>query len=88
MGTSPLFYLAVVAYHAPAYPAMIGSVAMFWGYFRSWLKRLPRYDDPEFRRFLRAYQYACLRMGKRAGQRGSTPSGRQLWRASSRRSRE
>ena len=66
MGTSPLYYLAVAVYRLPAHPALIGSVAMLWGYFRSWLKGLPRYDDPEFRRFLRSYQHACLRMGKRA----------------------
>ena len=66
MGTSPLYYLAVVVYHLPAYPVLIGSVAMLWGYLRSWLRRLPRYDDLEFRRFLRSYQHACLRMGKRA----------------------
>ena len=66
MGTSPLYYLAVAFSRLPAHPALIGSVAMLWGYLRSWLKRLPRYDDAEFRRFLRSYQHACLRVGKRA----------------------
>jgi len=66
MGTSPLYYAAVAAYRLPAHPVLIGSAAMLWGYFRSWLKGLPRYDDPEFRRFLQSYQHACLRMGKRA----------------------
>ena len=65
MGTSPLYYLAVAIYRLPAHPMLTGSVAMLWGYLRSWLKGLPRYDDPEFRRFLRSYQHACLRMGKR-----------------------
>src|SRR5205085_4413286 len=50
----------------PSHPALVGSVAMLWGYARSWLKGLPRYDDAEFRRFLRSYQHACLLMGKRA----------------------
>ncbi len=66
MGTSPLYYLAVSAYRLPAHPAVIGSVAMLWGYFRSWLKGLPRYEDAEFRKFLRTFQHACLRMGKKA----------------------
>ena len=65
MGTSPIYYLTVASYRLP-HPALIGSAAMLWGYFRSWLKGLPRYDDLEFRRFLRSYQHACLRMGKRA----------------------
>jgi poly-beta-1,6-N-acetyl-D-glucosamine synthase len=82
MGTSPLYYLAVVVYHLPAYPMFIGSVAMLWGYFRSWLRRLPRYDDLEFRRFLRSYQHACLRMGKRAATARINAERAQLWRAS------
>jgi poly-beta-1,6-N-acetyl-D-glucosamine synthase len=81
MGTSPLYYLAVVVYHLPAYPAMIGSMAMLWGYFRSWLRGLPRYDDMEFRRFLRAYQHTCLRMGKRAATAKINAERAQLWHA-------
>jgi poly-beta-1,6-N-acetyl-D-glucosamine synthase len=81
MGTSPLYYLAVVIYHLPAYPVFIGSVAMLWGYLRSWLKRLPRYDDLEFRRFLRSYQHACLRVGKRAATARINAERAQLWHA-------
>ncbi len=81
MGTSPLYYLAVVIYHLPAYPVFIGSVAMLWGYLGSWLKRLPRYDDPEFRRFLRSYQHACLRMGKRAATARINAERALFWRA-------
>jgi glycosyltransferase involved in cell wall biosynthesis len=66
MGTSPLYYLAAALCRVPRHPFLIGSIAMLWGYFRSWLKGLPRYEDMEFRRFLRSYQYACLRTGKRA----------------------
>jgi glycosyltransferase involved in cell wall biosynthesis len=66
MGTAPLYYLAVAVYRLPSHPAVLGSLAMLWGYLRSWLKGLPRYEDPEFRRFVRAYQYSCLRVGKRA----------------------
>jgi hypothetical protein len=82
MGTSPLYYVAVVVYHLPAYPVLIGSAAMLWGYFRSWLRRLPRYDDLEFRRFLRSYQHACLRVGKRAATARINAERAQLWRAS------
>jgi len=82
MGTSPLYYLAVVIYHLPAYPVFIGSVAMLWGYLRSSLTGLPRYDDLEFRRFLRSYQHASLRMGKRAATARVNAERAQLWRAS------
>ncbi len=66
MGTAPLYYLVVAAFRLPAHPALVGSGAMLWGYLRSWAKGLPRYDDPAFRAYLRSYQYACLRMGKRS----------------------
>jgi poly-beta-1,6-N-acetyl-D-glucosamine synthase len=66
MGTSPLYYTAAALHRLPTHPVLIGSVAMLWGYLRSWLKGLPRYDDLEFRRFLRSYQHTCLRIGKRA----------------------
>jgi hypothetical protein len=66
MGTSPVYWLAAAIHRLPAYPMLIGSAAMVWGYLESWLKGLPRYEDVAFRRFLRSYQRACLRMGKRA----------------------
>ena len=81
MGTSPLYYLAVALYRLPAHPAVIGSVAMLWGYLSSWLKDLPRYDDPEFRRFLRSYQHACLRMGKQAATARINEERASPWRA-------
>ena len=82
MGTSPLYYLAVIIYRLPSYPVLIGSVAMLWGYFRSWLKGVPRYDNLEFRRFLRSYQRACLRMGKRAAAARVEAERAHLWHAS------
>jgi poly-beta-1,6-N-acetyl-D-glucosamine synthase len=82
MGTSPLYYLAAAIYRLPTYPMLIGSVAMLWGYLRSWLRVLPRYDDPEFRRFLQSYQHACLRMGKRAATPRLDAERARLWHAS------
>ena len=81
MGTSPLYYLAVALYRLPTHPALIGSVAMLWGYLRSWFKGLPRYEDLEFRRFLRSYQHACLRMGKRAATARIDAERAHLWHA-------
>jgi biofilm PGA synthesis N-glycosyltransferase PgaC len=82
MGTSPLYYVAVAIYRLPAHPAVIGSMAMLWGYLGSWLKGLPRYDDPEFRRFLRSYHHACLRLGKRAATVRTDTEQAHLWHAS------
>ena len=45
-------------------PAVTGVAAMWWGYAKSRLKGEARYDDEEFRKFLRRYQLACLVKGK------------------------
>jgi exopolysaccharide biosynthesis WecB/TagA/CpsF family protein len=81
MGTSPLYYLAAAIHRLPAHPALLGSIAMLWGYLRSWLIGRPRYDDPEFRRFLRSYQNACLRMGKRAATLRTEAERADIWQA-------
>jgi poly-beta-1,6-N-acetyl-D-glucosamine synthase len=66
MGTSPLYMLASAVYRAGNPPVLVGSVANLWGYFKSMLSQNPRYEDPEFRQFLRQYQWACLTRGKNA----------------------
>jgi exopolysaccharide biosynthesis WecB/TagA/CpsF family protein len=79
MGTSPLYYLAVALFRLRAHPVLIGSAAMLWGYVSSWIKGLPRYEDAEFRRFLRSYQHACLRVGKFAATAMVETQRAQLW---------
>jgi biofilm PGA synthesis N-glycosyltransferase PgaC len=64
MGTSPAFIVASAVFRLPTHPAVLGSAAMLWGFFKSAVKGVPRYDDPEFRRFLRDYQRNCLIKGK------------------------
>jgi hypothetical protein len=64
MGTSPWYMLASAAYRMARPPLLVGGIAMLRGYFGSMLEGRPRYGDPEFRRFLRRYQWACLLMGK------------------------
>ena len=69
MGTSPLYFLASAVFRLVEHPALLGSVAMLWGYFSSAVRSVPRYDDPGFRPFLRRYQLACLMRGKREATR-------------------
>jgi hypothetical protein len=38
---------------------------MLWGYFSSWLHGKPRYENPEFRTFLRHWQWRALLVGKK-----------------------
>jgi glycosyltransferase involved in cell wall biosynthesis len=79
MGTSPLYYMAVALYRMPKHPVVYGSIGMLWGYLSSKLQGAPRYDDPEFRRFLRRYQHACLLMGKAAATRKVTREQATVW---------
>lgn len=65
MGTDPLFLLASAIFRLPRHPAVTGSLATVWGYLSSAARRLPRYDDRDFRRFLRSYQRWSLLLGKK-----------------------
>lgn len=65
MGTSVSYLLASALFRVFKPPMVVGSCAMVWGYFRSALTGKKRYDDLEFRRFLRAYQWSCLLRGKK-----------------------
>jgi hypothetical protein len=46
-------------------PYVLGGLAMLWGWVRSTLRGLPRYDDLTFRQFLRRYQWRALIVGKK-----------------------
>jgi glycosyltransferase involved in cell wall biosynthesis len=81
MGTSPVYFLASAAFRLPKHPVVIGSVAMLWGYFSSAARRVPRYDDAEFRRFLRRYQRDCLLHGRAAAARKSMEERAAAWHA-------
>lgn len=65
MGTSPIYMLANAVNRINEKPYVIGSIFMMWGYVQSWLQRKPRYEDPEFRRFLRQWQWRALMVGKK-----------------------
>jgi glycosyltransferase involved in cell wall biosynthesis len=65
MGTGLLWMLATAVYRIPEKPYVIGGLFILWGWIKSALKRLPRYEDPVFRRFLRHYHWRALLVGKR-----------------------
>ena len=64
LGAAPSFVLASAVYRSGHKPALIGSLATLQGYVKAWFKGLPRYDDPEFRRYLRRYHRAMLTRGR------------------------
>lgn len=65
MGTGFIYMMASTIYRIPEKPYVLGGLAILWGWLRSALLRKPRYNDPEFRIFLRKYQWRSLMVGKR-----------------------
>jgi poly-beta-1,6-N-acetyl-D-glucosamine synthase len=65
MGTGFLYMMASALGRVNQKPYVLGSLAMLWGWLRSAVQREPRFDNPEFRRFLRRYHRRALLVGKR-----------------------
>ena len=64
MGTGLLYMFATSVYRMLHPPYFFGGLAMFWGYLKSFIKRVPRYRDEQLRKFIRSYQWKCLLLGK------------------------
>jgi biofilm PGA synthesis N-glycosyltransferase PgaC len=60
MGTHPLYIVASALRRLTDPPWVLGSVMILVGYFQAAWRRVPRYEDPEFRRHLRRWQMARL----------------------------
>lgn len=65
MGTSLLFMAASAIYRLNDKPYVLGSLAILLGWISSALQDKPRYNDLEFRCFLRRYQMRGLLVGKK-----------------------
>lgn len=64
MGTTPIYMICSAIFRMARPPLVIGGIAMLWGYFKSLFGGGKRYEDPEFRRFVRRWQWDSLRWGK------------------------
>ena len=64
MGTGFLFMTVSSVYRMLEKPYVFGGLAMLWGWVLSALKGRARYNDIEFRQFLRQYQLRALLVGK------------------------
>lgn len=65
MGTSLLFLTASAVSRLNQKPYVLGQLAVLWGWVWAAVRGKPRYDNPEFRKFLRHYQRRTLLVGKR-----------------------
>jgi biofilm PGA synthesis N-glycosyltransferase PgaC len=79
MGTSFPYMTASALFRMTRPPYVVGGLAMWWGYVRAWLKGAPRYDDLEFRDYLRRYQWSCMLRGKRAATERLDREGAAVW---------
>ena len=64
MGTGFLYLTASAVSRINQKPYLLGSLAIIWGWIKSAALMKPRYENPEFRRFLRRYQLRSLFLGK------------------------
>ena len=65
MGTGFPYMAASALFRMTRPPFVVGGTAMLWGWLSAAVRGAERFPDREFRRFLRAYQRACLLLGKR-----------------------
>ena len=65
MGTHPLFVLVIGIYRMFEKPFGVGGICIVAGYFKAMWERMERYDDIDFRKSLRAWQFERLKLGKR-----------------------
>jgi glycosyltransferase involved in cell wall biosynthesis len=65
MGTHPLFIFAIGLYRMFEKPFLAGGSCIVFGYFKAMLEGMERYDDPEFRKSLHAWQFERLKLGRR-----------------------
>ncbi|HEY0818657.1 MAG TPA: glycosyltransferase family A protein [Rhizobacter sp.] len=65
MGTGLLFLTASVLSRLNQKPYVLGQLTILWAWIYSFLRGMPRYQDPEFRAFLRSYQRRALLVGKK-----------------------
>jgi poly-beta-1,6-N-acetyl-D-glucosamine synthase len=65
MGTGFLYLAASALSRVNQRPYVLGSLAIMWGWIKSSALKRPRYENLEFRRFLRRFQMRALFVGKR-----------------------
>jgi len=65
MGSAPYYVAAVSFYRMLEKPYVVGGWGILWGYLKAMFSRAPRFENKEFRRFLRRFELQSLLFGKR-----------------------
>lgn len=79
MGTGPVYLLASAIYRIAKKPRLIGSLAMVWGYISAAYRAKTRYNDKEFSKFLRRFQWKSLLFGKKRAVTWVDRSSEAIW---------
>lgn len=64
MGSSLAYIIAVSMYRAFERPFVLGGIGILIGYLSAFVRRQPRFEDREYRRFFRRYELKSLLIGK------------------------
>jgi hypothetical protein len=65
MGSGLLWMIATAVYRIPEKPYILGGFFILFGWLKSWLQNMPRYEEAGFREFLRRYHRRALLVGKK-----------------------
>lgn len=65
MGSAIYYVAAVALYRMFEKPYVVGGWGILWGYLKAMTAGAPRFDNREFRRFLRRFELQSLLFGKR-----------------------
>ncbi len=65
MGSAWYYMLASAAYRSIEPPYLLGGLGILWGYVKALVTGHPRYENPEYRRYLRRFERSQLLRGKR-----------------------
>jgi len=80
MGSSFIYMTVAASYRMLFHrPFIIGGMAMWWGFVKSAVQGVERLEDPDFRKFLRKFQWNCLIMGKKGAIEQINRQQEKLW---------
>lgn len=79
MGTGFIYMAASSVFRMIHPPYLVGGLAMFWGYLKSFMQRQPRFNDHELVRFIKQYQWSSLIKGKKIATEELNAQQKQVW---------
>ncbi|MFO0013938.1 MAG: glycosyltransferase family 2 protein [Planctomycetota bacterium] len=79
MGSSLAFVSISAISRLLSPPKITGAAMMWWGYVEAMLQRKPRYNDPEFIRFLRRWQWMALTRGTQRATEKIDEERKEIW---------